>query len=96
MLKILRSLQPHLPSSSFPVASLAQHGRNLLCVPSRPTASKISQLRTARKSTDLSLSLFNLTRQAALGTFQSIFKLTIYNQFSKGDIEGGGGVGLAL
>lgn len=41
-----------------------------------------------RKSTDLSLSLFNLTRQAALGTFQSIFKLTIYNQFSKGEREG--------
>lgn len=40
------------------------------------------------KSTDSSLPLFNLTRQAALGTFQSIFKLTIYNQFSRGDGDG--------
>lgn len=43
--------------------------------------------RRGGKSTDLSLSLFNLTRQAALGTIQSIFKLTIYNQFSKGERE---------
>lgn len=49
---------------------------------------KTSGRQTGGKSTDLSLSLFNLTRQAALGTFQSIFKLTIYNQFSKGEREG--------
>lgn len=57
-------------------------------VPSRAPASETSGRQTGGKSTDLSLSLFNLTRQAALGTFQSIFKLTIYNQFSKA--EGGG------
>lgn len=36
------------------------------------------------ESTGSSLSLLNLTRRAASGTFCSIFKLTIYNQFSKG------------
>lgn len=57
-------------------------------VPSRTPASEISGQQTGGKLTDLSLSLFNLTRQAALGTLQSIFKLTIYNQFSKGEREG--------
>lgn len=56
-------------------------------VPLRTPASEISGRQTGGKSTDLSLSLFNLTRQAALGTIQSIFKLTIYNQFSKGERE---------
>lgn len=96
MLKILSSLPPHPSSSLFANASPAAQGGDICYVPSRPPASEISRKRTGRKSTDLSLSLFNLTRQAALGTFQSIFKLTIYNQFSKGERKGGGGVERAV
>lgn len=78
---------PRLPSASF-CHRLARHTGGICYVPFCARAWETSGRRTGGKSTDLSLSLFNLTRQAALGTFQSIFKLTIYNQFSKGDGEG--------
>lgn len=59
------------------------HGENLLCSHLHACLGNIRKAERWGKSTDSSLPLFNLTRQAALGTFQSIFKLTIYNHFLK-------------
>lgn len=78
---------PHPPSSSLAIASPASRGEFVM-FPLARLPRKHQDSGQGGKSTDSSLSLFNLTRQAALGTFQSIFKLTIYNQFSKGDREG--------
>lgn len=86
MFKILTSPPP----PSLPRHRLARHtGWGEICYVRFCTrASETSGRRTGGTSTDSSLPLFNLTRQAALGTFQSIFKLTIYNQFSRGDGDG--------
>lgn len=86
MLKILSSLPLHPPSSSFATALPAAWGEFVMFPLVR--LPRKYQDSGRGKSTDLSLSPFNLTRKAALGTFQSIFKLTIYNQFSKGEREG--------
>lgn len=73
---------PALRRRLFPLPRLP-HGKNLLCSLSHACLGNIRKADRRGKSTDSSLPLFNLTRQAALGTFQSIFKLTIYNHFLK-------------
>lgn len=73
---------PALPGQLLPLPRLP-HGKNLLCSHSHACLGNIRKAERRGKSTDSSLPLFNLTWQAALGTFQSIFKLTIYNHFLK-------------
>lgn len=76
MLKIPSSLPPpHPPSLVILRHRLVCRMGGICYVRSRTPASEISGQRTGGKSTDLSLCLFNLTRQAALGDFPVYFQI---------------------
>lgn len=90
MFKILTRLPPPPPPSlGILCHCLARHtGGEFVMFPFVPVPRKHQDGGQGASRLTCPCPLFNLTRQAALGTFQSIFKLTIYNQFSKGAGEG--------